>query len=105
MPIDWNATKICRYMTETELRIRRSSGFCAAPNRKIGCSLSNSIVEMVQNVYELDENSCVMAGKKDCISIMIIGKTCPKKTAALQFERTSWETFVEIFRHKDICHL
>ena len=63
-----------RYMAETKLKIHRSSGFCAAPNRKIGSSLANLIVEKVQKFYELDENSRVMPGKKDCISVMINGK-------------------------------
>ncbi|CAH0564898.1 unnamed protein product [Brassicogethes aeneus] len=78
--IDWNAAKIekmlgvTNYMAKTALKIRKSSGFGAAPSTKIGRALSNSTIEKIRSFYESDEYSRIMPGKKDCISIMIEGK-------------------------------
>lgn len=77
VPINWDAAKIhrmlgaTRYMTKTALKIRQTLGYGAAPNLKKGHSLSSSVINIVKKFYESDENSRLMPGKKDCISIVI----------------------------------
>lgn len=49
----------------------REEGSMRTPNPKPGQSLPQTTVDLVVKFYESDENSRMMPGKKDCISVRV----------------------------------
>ena len=75
LPRSWSIRKIQTEFGASNFTVRKakalvaSSGILTTPNPKPGRSLPQVTRELVSNFYEDDENSRLMPGKKDCISV------------------------------------
>jgi len=61
-------------MARKAKQLVKEKGVMSTPNPKPGRSLPESTVDLVTSFYENDENSRLMPGKKDCISVRVEGK-------------------------------
>ena len=62
------------WMARKAKQLVKEKGVMSTPNPKPGRSLPESTVDLVTSFYENDENSRLMPGKKDCISVRVEGK-------------------------------
>ena len=75
VPKSWSLKKIesefgaSNFMARRAKQIVREKGILSTPNPKPGRSLPQASIEAVIHFYESDENSRMMPGKKDCISV------------------------------------
>ena len=75
LPQSWSIRKIQSEFGAPNFTVRKAkalfaaNGILATPNPKPGQSLSLETQDLVVNFYESDDNSRMMAGKKDCISV------------------------------------
>lgn len=80
MPKSWSIRKlqaefgVTNHMARKAKQLVREKGVMTTPNPKPGHSLSELTVKLVTSFYENDENSRIMPGKKDCISVRIAGQ-------------------------------
>ena len=75
VPKSWSLRKIesefgaSNFMAREAKQLVREKGIFSTPNPKPGRSLPQTSIDVVVHFYESDENSRVMPGKKDCISV------------------------------------
>ena len=74
-PDSWSRKFGSQYFSVSEHSIRKArqlkieNGILLMPSNRIGKTLSTDIIKLVQNIYQDDEYSRLMPGKKYCISI------------------------------------
>ena len=54
-------------------QLRASKGIMSNPNPRPGKTFNKNTVEQVRKFYERDEISCLMPGKKDCVTVRVDG--------------------------------
>ena len=75
LPKSWSIRKIQTELGASNFTVRKAkalvaaSGILTTPNPKPGRSLPQKTQDLVINFYEDDENSRLMPGKKDCVSV------------------------------------
>ena len=75
VPKSWSIRKIesefgaSNYIVRKAKELVREKGILSTPNPKPGRSLPQTSIDIVIRFYESDENSRMMPGKKDCISV------------------------------------
>ena len=75
LPQSWSIRKIETEFGASNFMVRKAkalvaqSGILTTPNPKPGRSLTQITQQLVVNFYESDENSRLMPGKKDCVSV------------------------------------
>ena len=75
LPKSWSIRKIeaefgaSNRMARKAKELVREKGILSTPNPKPGHTLSQQTVDLVTSFYESDENSRLMPGKKDCVSV------------------------------------
>ena len=75
IPDSWNREKISTEFNVTDYTVRQSrqllkdQGILAMPDIGKGKHLSQATITLITNLYESDEYSRIMRGKKDIISI------------------------------------
>ena len=75
VPKSWSLRKIesefgaSNFMARKAKQLVREKGILSTPNPKPGRSLPQTSIDVVIHFYESDENSRMMPGKKDCISV------------------------------------
>ena len=80
LPQEWTIAKIRRELNVSRRtaskakKIRNKSGYGSRPNKKGSRHLPITTVNAVKNFYLADDNSRIMPGMKDCISIVKDGK-------------------------------
>ena len=86
LPQSWTLQRIEKefgttyHMARLSKQLVSSKGVLSTPNSRPGKTLSASTVQLVTDVYQSDETSRMMPGKKDCISMKVNGdKVCVQK--------------------------
>ena len=75
LPNSWSLGKIesefraSNFVARKAKQLVKEKGILSTPNPKPGRSLPQTSIEVVIHFYESDENSRMMPGKKDCISV------------------------------------
>ena len=75
VPKSWSLRKIesefgaSNFIARKAKQLVREKGILSTPNPKPGRSLPQTSIDIVIHFYESDENSRMMPGKKDCISV------------------------------------
>ena len=74
LPDSWSIKKVECEFGASNFMVRKAKqlvkkGIMSTPNPKPGRTLSQRSVDLVTTFYENDENSRLMPGKKDCISV------------------------------------
>lgn len=110
IPQHWTIAKmrkefeVSRRMASKAKKLRKESGHGSRPNKKAGRKLSNTTVSAVKLFYLSDDNSRVMPGMKDYISIVKDGKRSQKQKRLLLFNLIDLhKQFNEKFPEMPIC--
>lgn len=80
VPLEWSIRRmareldVSRRMASRAKKLHISNGYGAYPEPKNGRRLEANIVEKVEEFYFSEENSRIMPGKKDCISVVKNGQ-------------------------------
>lgn len=75
LPQNWSIAKIENLFGASNRMVRSSKdllskdGFLGYPTCKVGKSTSVAVIDCVDNFYKDDDNSRMMPGKKDCVTI------------------------------------
>lgn len=104
---DWSFRKIqqhfpsaTNHMITVAKKIAEEKGILSDSNPKSHPSLKEDVVELIISFYELDENSRMMPGKKDYVSVKINGKrTQVQKRLLLVNLRELYQSFTEKYQH------
>ena len=60
---------VSEYLVRTARELKKVKGILAKPAQKQGKVISQNTIDLVLSMYEDDEFSCQMPGKKDYVSI------------------------------------
>ena len=75
VPESWSQKKVAtefqvtEYMVKQARKLKREKGILAIPDPKKGNTLSKNTVKLVTDFYQSDENSRILPGAKDKVSI------------------------------------
>lgn len=107
LPKSWSIRRIQTEFGASNFTVRRAkalvatNGILTTPNPKPGRSLPQTTQDLVVNFYENDENSRMMPGKKDCVSVRTSqGRVTMQKRLVLTNLRELFRLFKE--RHPEI---
>lgn len=80
VPLKWSVAEmkrkfnVSRRMASRAKKLHEQSGYGATPKQKIGKKIDAKVLEKVEKFYLAEENSRVMPGRKDYISVVKNGK-------------------------------
>ena len=84
---------VSEHMAKGSQAIQEEKGLFSSPNPKPGPRLTKECLEKTANFYEDDKISRQMAGKKDCVSVLVEGEK--KKVQKRQILTTLYEAFLQ----------
>lgn len=110
LPQEWSNKKIVSkfgasdYMVREAKRLAAQKGFLVSPDQRPGKSLPPETCAAVRDFYASDENSRIMPGKKDCISVKDNEgkKTTVQKRLVLSNLSELYHSFTERFPNLQI---
>lgn len=86
MPSNWSRAKICEELNVSDYLVRKTKDLMNKqgilpifPRRKEYHQLSEEEEQLIVNFFELEENSRILPGKKDCVSVIVNGKKVQKQ--------------------------
>jgi len=106
LPKSWSIRKVqtefgaANYMVRKAKQLVEEKGILATPNPKPGHTLPQTTIDIVTNFYESDENSRMMPGRKDFVSIRKEeGRVHIQKRLVLCNLKELYRLFKESFLH------
>jgi len=90
-PLSWNINKVaiefgCSWrMANNARNLRETRGMLASPVLKAGKRFPDNTAKKIEDFYNSDENSRVMDGKKDTITVVVDGEKVKKQKRLLLF--------------------